>query len=74
MNEVIFWGTRGSLPVALTYRDIREKIIGALIAANGKTFKNRRHPAFRHQRHLWRQLGVRRNRRRRPRAFHLRHG
>ena len=40
MNEVIFWGTRGSLPVALTYRDIREKIIGALIAANGKTFKN----------------------------------
>lgn len=39
MNEVIFWGTRGSLPVALTYRDIREKIIGALIAANGKTFK-----------------------------------
>ena len=39
MNEVIFWGTRGSLPVALTCRDIREKIIGALIAANGKTFK-----------------------------------
>ena len=39
MNEVIFWGTRGSLPVALTYRDIRDKIIGALFAANGKTFK-----------------------------------
>lgn len=41
MNEVIFWGTRGSLPVSLTHRDIRDKIIGALIAANGKTFKTR---------------------------------
>jgi len=41
MNQVIFWGTRGSLPVSLTHRDIRDKIIGALMAANGKTFKTR---------------------------------
>lgn len=41
MNEIIFWGTRGSLPVSLTHREIRDKIIGALIAANGKTFKTR---------------------------------
>ncbi len=41
MNEVIFWGTRGSLPVSLNYRDVRDKIVGALIAANGKTFKTR---------------------------------
>ena len=41
MNQVVFWGTRGSLPVALTHRDIREKIIAALTAANGKTFKTR---------------------------------
>ena len=35
-----FLGNARLLPVALTCRDIREKIIGALIAANGKTFKN----------------------------------
>ncbi len=41
MNEVIFWGTRGSLPVALTHREVREKITGALIAANGKDLQDR---------------------------------
>ncbi|MDP3539697.1 MAG: MBL fold metallo-hydrolase [Azonexus sp.] len=39
MKRVVFWGTRGSLPVALTSRDIREKITAALSAANGKSFK-----------------------------------
>ena len=41
MKQVIFWGTRGSLPVSLSHRDVREKIVAALTAANGKTFKNR---------------------------------
>lgn len=41
MKQVIFWGTRGSLPVSLTHRDIREKIVAALTAANGKSFKTR---------------------------------
>jgi len=39
MKQVVFWGTRGSMPVALTSRDVREKILAALTAANGKTFK-----------------------------------
>lgn len=39
MKQVIFWGTRGSLPAPLSARDVREKIIAALTAANGKTFK-----------------------------------
>lgn len=39
MKKVTFWGTRGSLPVSLSSRDIREKIIAALTAANGKNFK-----------------------------------
>jgi phosphoribosyl 1,2-cyclic phosphodiesterase len=39
MKQVIFWGTRGSLPVALTSRDVREKILAAVSAANGKSFK-----------------------------------
>ena len=41
MNQVTFWGTRGSLPVSLTHRDVREKIVAALTAANGKSFKSR---------------------------------
>lgn len=40
MKKVIFWGTRGSLPVSLTASDIRQKITSALNAANGKVFKN----------------------------------
>lgn len=39
MKQVIFWGTRGALPVALNSRDVREKILAALTAANGRTFK-----------------------------------
>jgi len=31
-----FWGTRGSLPVALTWRDMRERLAQALVAANGR--------------------------------------
>ncbi|AXS79782.1 MBL fold metallo-hydrolase [Dechloromonas sp. HYN0024] len=41
MKQVVFWGTRGSLPVSLSHHDIREKIVAALTAANGKTFKTR---------------------------------
>jgi phosphoribosyl 1,2-cyclic phosphodiesterase len=40
MKQVIFWGTRGSLPVALTADNVRQKIVAALNAANGKTFRN----------------------------------
>lgn len=39
MKKVIFWGTRGSLPTALNAHDVREKIVAALTAANGKHFK-----------------------------------
>ena len=31
-----FWGTRGSLPVALTWRDVRDRLARALVAANGR--------------------------------------
>ena len=31
-----FWGTRGSLPVALTWRDMRERLAQALVAGNGR--------------------------------------
>lgn len=40
MKKVVFWGTRGSLPTSLSARDVREKIIAALTAANGKSFKS----------------------------------
>lgn len=36
--KVKFWGTRGSLPVAATADDIREKVVAALTAANGRKF------------------------------------
>jgi len=36
MKGVRFWGTRGSLPVALTARDVRAKLLGALRAARGR--------------------------------------
>lgn len=39
MKKVVFWGTRGSLPVSLNSRDVREKIVAALSAANGKSFR-----------------------------------
>ena len=36
--RVRFWGTRGSIPVALTSADIRDKLAQALFAASGRTF------------------------------------
>lgn len=37
MNRVRFWGTRGSLPIALTAADVRARIAAALRGAAGKT-------------------------------------
>ena len=34
--RVRFWGTRGSIPAALTASSVREKLIGALVAASGR--------------------------------------
>jgi phosphoribosyl 1,2-cyclic phosphodiesterase len=34
--RIRFWGTRGSLPVALTWRDVRDRLARALVAANGR--------------------------------------
>ena len=36
MKGVRFWGTRGSLPVALTAADVRAKLLAALRAARGR--------------------------------------
>jgi phosphoribosyl 1,2-cyclic phosphodiesterase len=36
--RVRFWGTRGSIPVALTAADVRDKLAQALVAASGRTF------------------------------------
>src|SRR5215218_4928051 len=36
--KVRFWGTRGSLPVALTAKGVQAKIAKALVAAGGRTF------------------------------------
>ena len=36
--RVRFWGTRGSLPVALTSADIRDKVVMALMKASGRHF------------------------------------
>ncbi|OYY92866.1 MAG: MBL fold metallo-hydrolase [Hydrogenophilales bacterium 28-61-23] len=36
--QVKFWGTRGSLPVAATAGEVRNKIVAALTAANGRQF------------------------------------
>ena len=58
MKRVRFWGTRGSLPVALTAGDVRKKIVTALRAASGRTFASttdlsaRRRPPVRRRRHL----------------------
>ena len=38
MRRVRFWGTRGSLPVALTAADVRRKIVAALHGASGRSF------------------------------------
>jgi phosphoribosyl 1,2-cyclic phosphodiesterase len=36
--RVRFWGTRGSIPVALTAADIRDRLAQALVQASGRTF------------------------------------
>ncbi len=41
MKRVVFWGTRGSLPVSLSARDVREKLMAALVAADGRKFRSR---------------------------------
>jgi len=38
--RVRFWGTRGSIPVALTSADIRDKLARALLAASGRKFES----------------------------------
>jgi len=38
MKRIRFWGTRGSLPVALTASAVRGKIVAALRGAAGRTF------------------------------------
>ncbi len=38
MKRIRFWGTRGSLPVALTAPKVRAKLIAALRGASGRTF------------------------------------
>jgi phosphoribosyl 1,2-cyclic phosphodiesterase len=38
MKNVTFWGTRGSLPIALTASGVHDKIRAALSAANGRSF------------------------------------
>ena len=38
MKRIRFWGTRGSLPVALTASGVRDKVIQAVRAASGRTF------------------------------------
>ena len=38
MKRIRFWGTRGSLPVALTAAGVRDKVVRALCAAAGRTF------------------------------------
>ncbi len=38
MKRIRFWGTRGSLPVALTAADVRRKVVAALRGASGRSF------------------------------------
>ncbi len=38
MKRVRFWGTRGSLPVALTAETVRRKLVSALRSASGRHF------------------------------------
>ena len=38
--RVRFWGTRGSIPVALTSADVRDKLVQALLHASGRTFNS----------------------------------
>ena len=36
--QVRFWGTRGSVPTSITAQDVQDKLIAALLAANGRKF------------------------------------
>ena len=38
--RVRFWGTRGSIPVALTSADMRDRLAQALLQASGRSFAN----------------------------------
>src|SRR5436190_18830659 len=38
--RVRFWGTRGSMPVALTTADVRDRLAQALVAADGRRFES----------------------------------
>jgi phosphoribosyl 1,2-cyclic phosphodiesterase len=38
MKRIRFWGTRGSLPVALTAAAVRQKVVAALRGASGRVF------------------------------------
>jgi phosphoribosyl 1,2-cyclic phosphodiesterase len=38
MKRIRFWGTRGSLPVALTASGVRQKVVAALRGAEGRIF------------------------------------
>ena len=40
MQRIRFWGTRGSLPVALSAGDIRTKMDAALQSADGRHFSS----------------------------------
>jgi phosphoribosyl 1,2-cyclic phosphodiesterase len=40
VKRIRFWGTRGSLPVALTASEVRGKIVAALRGASGRTFSS----------------------------------
>jgi phosphoribosyl 1,2-cyclic phosphodiesterase len=42
MKRIRFWGTRGSLPVALTAREVRAKIATAVRGAAGRSFATER--------------------------------
>lgn len=37
---VRFWGTRGSIPKSMGARDVRAKVVSALLAADGRRFEN----------------------------------
>ncbi len=79
--RVRFWGTRGSLPVALTSAGLREKLLATLRAARGHRLATEADleqvlstSAVFGGRHLWRPQLVRRARNRRRRLLRLRHG
>ena len=40
MRSIRFWGTRGSLPVALTAAGVRDKLARTLRDASGRTFES----------------------------------